>query len=87
MYRGTEFYFPPFFLSEEVQMVMDDESCSSRAVESGRQQSKKVEVYNEVLRRLKESHHPEAEAATFDDELWAHFNRLPTRFVFFYCYH
>lgn len=60
----------------------DNESCSSRVVESSsRQHRKKVEVYNEVLRRLKESNHPEAQAPAFDDELWAHFNRLPTRFV------
>lgn len=63
-------------------MVMDDnESCSSRVAESSRHQRKKVEVYNEVLRRLKESHHPEVETAAFDDELWAHFNRLPTRYA------
>lgn len=63
-------------------MAMDDnESCSSRVAESSRHQRKKVEVYNEVLRRLKESHHPEVETAAFDDELWAHFNRLPTRYA------
>ncbi|KAI5647769.1 hypothetical protein M9H77_33774 [Catharanthus roseus] len=64
-------------------MVMEDnESCSSRVVESSsRQHRKKVEVYNEVLRRLKESNHPEAQAPAFDDELWAHFNRLPTRYA------
>ncbi|XP_042003230.1 serine/threonine-protein kinase STY46-like [Salvia splendens] len=67
-------------------MVMEDnESCGSRVVESSaaksRQQRKKVEVYNEVLRRLKESDHPEAQEPTFDDQLWAHFNRLPARYA------
>lgn len=66
------------------QMVMEDnESCGSRVVESSsaksRQQQKKVEVYNEVLRRLKETDHPEAQEPAFDDQLWAHFNRLPSR--------
>ncbi|KAM0945379.1 putative dual-specificity kinase TKL-Pl-4 family [Dioscorea sansibarensis] len=46
-----------------------------------RQQSHRLEVYNEVLRRLKDSDCPEARAASFDDELWAHFNRLPARYA------
>ncbi|EYU37995.1 hypothetical protein ABFS82_02G004200 [Erythranthe guttata] len=67
-------------------MVMEDnESCGSRVVESSsaksRQQQKKVEVFNEVLRRLKESDHPEAQEPGFDDQLWAHFNRLPARYA------
>ncbi|XP_042506766.1 serine/threonine-protein kinase STY46-like [Macadamia integrifolia] len=67
-------------------MAMDDnESCSSRAVESSpthhRQQRQKLVVYNEVLRRLKESNHEEANLPGFDDELWSHFNRLPTRYA------
>ncbi|KZV19164.1 hypothetical protein F511_38460 [Dorcoceras hygrometricum] len=67
-------------------MVMEDnESCGSRVVESSpsesRQQRNKVEVYNEVLRRLKEAHHPETHDPAFDDQLWAHFNRLPARYA------
>ncbi|KAI3447912.1 hypothetical protein Pfo_004577 [Paulownia fortunei] len=67
-------------------MVMEDnESCGSRGVESSaansRQQRKKVEVYSEVLRRLKEAEHPEAQEMAFDDQLWAHFNRLPARYA------
>lgn len=70
-------------------MVMEDnESCSSRAVDdsnnnsnNNRQQRKKVEVYNEVLRRLRESRHPEALTPGFDHQLWSHFNRLPTRYA------
>ncbi|KAL8150252.1 hypothetical protein V2J09_020060 [Rumex salicifolius] len=67
-------------------MVMEDnESCNSRVVESApshpRQQRQKFEVYSEVLRRLKELNNPEAILPGFDDELWAHFNRLPTRYA------
>ncbi|KAM7470956.1 hypothetical protein LguiA_009139 [Lonicera macranthoides] len=67
-------------------MVMEDnESCNSRVVESSpantRQQKLKLEVYNEVLRRLKDSNNAEAKEPGFDDELWAHFNRLPTRYA------
>ncbi|KAG9441756.1 hypothetical protein H6P81_017610 [Aristolochia fimbriata] len=65
--------------------VEDNESCSSRAVDSSpthpRQQRHKQEVFNEVLRRLKESGNEEANLPGFDDELWAHFNRLPTRYA------
>ncbi|KAL0454049.1 UNVERIFIED_CONTAM: Serine/threonine-protein kinase STY46 [Sesamum latifolium] len=67
-------------------MVMaDNESCGSREVESSpantRLHRKKLEVYNEVLRRLKEAHHPDAHDSAFDDQLWAHFNRLPARYA------
>ncbi|KAL9354196.1 hypothetical protein Peur_052166 [Populus x canadensis] len=73
-----------------------DESCGSRVNENtnttlshsvlqGRQQQQrmqqKLEVYNEILRRLKESNHEEANLPGFDDQLWTHFNRLPTRYV------
>ncbi|GAB4838585.1 Serine/threonine-protein kinase sty46 [Ancistrocladus abbreviatus] len=63
----------------------DNESCNSRSVESSpphpRQQRHKLEVYNEILRRLKESNIPEANQPGFDDELWAHFSRLPARYA------
>ncbi|KAL2512520.1 ACT-like protein tyrosine kinase family protein [Abeliophyllum distichum] len=68
-------------------MAMEDnESCSSSVMESAaggksRQHRKKVEVCNEVLRRLKESSHPEAQEPAFDDQLWAHFSRLPARYA------
>lgn len=67
--------------------IKDNESCGSRVVDSattsGRLLWKKLEVYNEVLRRLKEeSNNHEALQPDFDDELWAHFNRLPTRYNF-----
>jgi hypothetical protein len=41
----------------------------------------KLEVYNEILRRLQESNHEEANLPGFDDQLWTHFNSLPTRYV------
>ncbi|XP_058090771.1 serine/threonine-protein kinase STY46-like isoform X2 [Magnolia sinica] len=70
-------------------MAMEDtESCSSRSVDSSpthpRQQQQlrqKLDVYNEVLRRLKDSEIEEAHLPGFDDELWAHFNRLPPRYA------
>uniref|UniRef100_A0A7C9CNK3 non-specific serine/threonine protein kinase n=1 Tax=Opuntia streptacantha TaxID=393608 RepID=A0A7C9CNK3_OPUST len=76
-------------------MVMDDKessSCNSRAAETQtpvavggpanqRQQRQKLEVYNEVLRRLKDSNNPESLLPGFDDELWSHFNRLPARYA------
>lgn len=46
-----------------------------------RQQRQKLEVYNEVLRRLKDSNNPESLLPVFDDELWSHFNRLPARYA------
>ncbi|KAF3787682.1 Serine/threonine-protein kinase [Nymphaea thermarum] len=69
-------------------MAVDDtESCSSRTVESStssscqsRQQRYKLEVFNEVLQRLKESGNEEAGRPGFEDELWNHFHRLPSRF-------
>ncbi|CAI9104762.1 OLC1v1003512C1 [Oldenlandia corymbosa var. corymbosa] len=74
-------------------VMEDNESCGSRMAaestnsnssnssNSNRQLNKKVEVYNEVLRRLKELGHPESLSPDFDHQLWAHFNRLPTRYA------
>ncbi|KAF8405477.1 hypothetical protein HHK36_010383 [Tetracentron sinense] len=67
-------------------MAMDDnESCSSRAMDSSpthpRQQRQKLEIYNQVLLRLKDLNVEEANLPGFDDELWAHFNRLPARYA------
>lgn len=70
-------------LSPALMAMEDNESCSSRAVDSSpthpRQQRHKLEVYNEVLHRLRDSFNEEAKIPGFDDELWAHFNRLPAR--------
>uniref|UniRef100_A0A2P2JU42 non-specific serine/threonine protein kinase n=1 Tax=Rhizophora mucronata TaxID=61149 RepID=A0A2P2JU42_RHIMU len=75
-------------------MVEDNDSSGSRSsspqppppppsLSLGRQQRQrqKLEVYNEVLRRLKGSDIEEVHRLGFDDELWAHFNRLPTRYA------
>lgn len=69
----------------------DNESCgsgihhrtssSSSIPGQSRQQRQKVEVYNEILRRLKDSGNEEAMQPGFDDQLWNHFNRLPSRYA------
>ncbi|CAK7346099.1 unnamed protein product [Dovyalis caffra] len=60
----------------------DTESCSSRAVDSvPRNQRQKLDVFNEVLCRLKESNDEETSLPGFEDELWTHFCRLPTRYA------
>ncbi|CAK7329436.1 unnamed protein product [Dovyalis caffra] len=60
-------------------------TTSSASVSQRRQQQQrmqqKLEAYNEILRRLKESNHEEANLPGFDDQLWTHFNRLPTRYA------
>lgn len=66
-------------------MLMGDaESCSSRAVDFSpiqcRKQRQKVEVYEEVLCRLKETNEQETRQPGFEDELWTHFYRLPKRY-------
>ncbi|KAI3515229.1 hypothetical protein L1887_14018 [Cichorium endivia] len=48
---------------------------------NNRNQIQKLEVYNEILLRLKESNNGEAKEPGFDDELLAHFNRLPNRYA------
>ncbi|GAV56685.1 ACT domain-containing protein/Pkinase_Tyr domain-containing protein [Cephalotus follicularis] len=67
-------------------MVMGDtESCSSRAMGSSsyenRKQRHKVQVYNQVLRRLVDLNVEEATLPGFADDLWSHFHRLPTRYA------
>lgn len=63
----------------------ETDSCSSRVFNSGwnqsRMQRQKVEVYNEVLSRLRELNVPEAAVPGFEDELWEHFYRLPNRYT------
>ncbi|CAL0331946.1 unnamed protein product [Lupinus luteus] len=67
-------------------MEQDIESCGSRAVKSSqnahaRHHRQKLEVYNEVLRRIQDSDCEEAHVPGFDDQLWIHFNRLPARYA------
>ncbi|KAK7283770.1 hypothetical protein RIF29_13516 [Crotalaria pallida] len=65
-------------------MMGDAESCSSRVFNYGWNNGNhiiKVEAYNEVVNRLRELNEPEVDVPGFEDELWVHFNRLPTRYV------
>lgn len=72
-------------------MEEDAESCGSRAeVDSSharprrqhhQQQRHKLDVYNVVLRRLREAGRPDLQSPSFEDELWNHFNRLPARSI------
>ncbi|CAA0831107.1 ACT-like protein tyrosine kinase family protein [Striga hermonthica] len=63
----------------------DSESCSSRQSEwspvQSRKTRQKVEVFNEVLTRLRELDVEEANEPGFEDELWAHFSMLPLRYA------
>ncbi|GMJ05640.1 serine/threonine/tyrosine kinase 46 [Hibiscus trionum] len=63
----------------------DNESCGSKSNDTtplqSRKQRLKFDVYNEVLRRLRGSDKEEVNRPRFDDELWNHFNRLPTRYA------
>ncbi|XP_050211541.1 serine/threonine-protein kinase STY46-like isoform X2 [Mercurialis annua] len=63
----------------------DTESCSSRPADfvqsRSRNRRQRVEVYNEVICRLRDSNHEESKLPGFEDELWAHFHRLPTRYA------
>ncbi|XP_024634910.2 serine/threonine-protein kinase STY46 [Medicago truncatula] len=64
----------------------DTESCcnikaiSSEWNQNGKQKQK-IEVYLKVLSRLRELNVPEIMAPGFEDDLWAHFYRLPTRYA------
>ncbi|KAJ6840489.1 serine/threonine-protein kinase STY46 isoform X1 [Iris pallida] len=59
-----------------------DSSSTNPRVGGKMQQRYKLDVYNEVLRRLKDSRHPDAlSSPSFDDDLWSHFNRLPARYA------
>ena len=64
--------------------MADTESCTSKAVDfapnQSRKQWQKIEVYNEVLCRLRDLNIEEASFPAFEDELWVHFSRLPTRY-------
>ncbi|KAK4429446.1 Serine/threonine-protein kinase STY46 [Sesamum alatum] len=63
----------------------DSEGCSSRQSEwsplQSRKRRQKVEVFHEVLQRLKELDVEEAAEPGFEDELWAHFTMLPLRYA------
>ncbi|KAL5778292.1 hypothetical protein ACOSP7_011218 [Xanthoceras sorbifolium] len=66
-------------------LMGDTESCSSRAVDylprQNRKHKQKVEVYNQVLCRLREFNEEETRRPGFEDELWNHFYRLTDRYA------
>ncbi|KAL1542858.1 Serine/threonine-protein kinase sty46 [Salvia divinorum] len=63
----------------------DSQSFSSRQSEWSplhtRKRRQKIEVFNEVLHRLRELVIEEASELGFEDQLWAHFNTLPLRYA------
>ncbi|KAG8378000.1 hypothetical protein BUALT_Bualt08G0092600 [Buddleja alternifolia] len=63
----------------------DSESCSSRQSEwspvQSRKRRQKIEVFQEVLIRLRELDVEEAAEPGFEDELWAHFSMLTLRYA------
>ncbi|KAK7409886.1 hypothetical protein VNO78_00269 [Psophocarpus tetragonolobus] len=71
--------------SKSITYMGDTESCSSGIFSSGwnlsPKQRQKIGVYNEVLCRLRELNVPEAMVLGFEEELWAHFYRLPARYA------
>ena len=78
-------YINNFILMSSRRFNQYTESCCSGRVEVAavrRRRRPKVEVFEEVLRRLKEFPECEVSEEGFEDELWSHFNRLPLRFVF-----
>ncbi|KAI4389626.1 hypothetical protein MLD38_001832 [Melastoma candidum] len=46
-----------------------------------RRHRKMADVYDEVLRKLRESDVPDLTVPGFEDDLWSHFNRLPPRYA------
>ncbi|XP_047976156.1 serine/threonine-protein kinase STY46-like isoform X2 [Salvia hispanica] len=63
----------------------DSQSCSSRQSEwsplQTRKRRQKVEVFHEVLHRLRELDIEEASEPGFEDQLWEHFNMFPLRYA------
>lgn len=67
-------------------MMEDSVSCSSGGLlelpqNRTRKRREKVEVFQEVIRRLRESNDEESNQPGFEDELWAHFTKLPLRYA------
>ncbi|XP_030485929.2 serine/threonine-protein kinase STY8 [Cannabis sativa] len=58
------------------------ESCGSRPLfSSSHPQRQKLDMYNDVLRRIQEINPVLASVPDFDEDLWLHFNRLPARYA------
>jgi hypothetical protein len=60
---------------------LSSSQANSNSGNNPRHHRQKLEVYNEVLRRIQESNFGEAILPGFDDQLWIHFNRLPARYA------
>ncbi|KAL2936994.1 Serine/threonine-protein kinase STY46 [Bienertia sinuspersici] len=67
--------------SSKAATTAETTSSAASAAQNSRHHRQKLEVYNEVLRKLKELNNPESLVPCFDDELWAHFHRLPARYA------
>ncbi|KAJ4868514.1 ACT-like protein tyrosine kinase family protein [Raphanus sativus] len=68
----------------------NEESCGSRVISDilptsqaaiDRRERMKMEVFDEVISRLRQSDDIDADLPGFVDDLWAHFNRLPARYA------
>ncbi|GFP98238.1 serine/threonine-protein kinase ht1 [Phtheirospermum japonicum] len=70
-----------------INNLMGDSESSSSSRQSecspvqSRKRRQKVEVFNEVLCRLRELDVEDANEPGFEDELWAHFSMLPLRYA------
>ncbi|CAH8338582.1 unnamed protein product [Eruca vesicaria subsp. sativa] len=71
-------------------VMEDNESCGSRVITDilptsqaaiDRRERMKMEVFDEVIRRLRQSDTVETDLPGFMDDLWTHFNRLPARYA------
>ncbi|KAF3509090.1 hypothetical protein F2Q69_00008505 [Brassica cretica] len=71
-------------------VMEDNESCGSRGISDilptsqaaiDRRERMKMEVFDEVISRLRQSDTIDADLPGFVDDLWAHFNRLPARYA------
>ncbi|GER39964.1 protein kinase [Striga asiatica] len=66
---------------QPIQSGDDIPAKLTASFESTRKTRQKVEVFNEVLTRLRELDVEEANEPGFEDELWAHFSMLPLRYA------
>ncbi|CAF2250681.1 hypothetical protein YC2023_096220 [Brassica napus] len=71
-------------------VMEDNESCGSRGISDilptsqaaiDRRERMKMEVFDEVISRLRQSDTVDTHLPRFVDDLWAHFNRLPARYA------
>ena len=72
-------------------VMEDNESCGSRGISDilptsqaaiDRRERMKMEVFDEVMSRLRQADTIDTDLPGFVDDLWAHFNRLPARWLY-----